>query len=482
MYDTAVMSVPSSEVSALSATESLAQGLIALLEEVLKHEQPSQPLAVPTKRGRGRPAQVRLTHLWLVLLLGLLRQAKHLSTMWRWLCEQPTGSFAPVKLTYSALRQRLLTAGTGPLQHFFHTLTRALGHWEQTHPVSAVSVASFAQAIVALDETTLDRLHRLTEELRGLPEGDAHLIPGKLAGLFDLRAQRWLRVQFRADVLAACNSGVLLLLEGLAKGSLILADLGYFSFPWFDYLSGQGYWWVSRLKEKTTYQIDQVLAYDEHTGLLDAIVWLGKHRADRAAHPARLLLFSWQGRQYRYLTNVLDPKQLSGWEIAYLYSRRWDIELAFKLLKRQLGLCLWWGARPELVLIQLWLALILAQLLHALQLHVALQAEVDPFDVSIPVMLELLPLIPVGSTSLLTRLVEEGRPLGLIRPSRRYQVVVPQEPTRALTRPPSLPTHPRAARYAQRNAHPRTTPFHSSFLTQLLIYLHHMRLVPVLVN
>ena len=76
MYDTAVMSVPSSEVSALSATESLAQRLIALLEEVLKHEQPSQPLAVPTKRGRGRPAQVRLTHLWLVLLLGLLRQAK----------------------------------------------------------------------------------------------------------------------------------------------------------------------------------------------------------------------------------------------------------------------------------------------------------------------------------------------------------------------------------------------------------------------
>jgi len=469
MHDTALISVQNSEVAPLPATESLAQRLIALLEAVLTQERASQEVAVVAKRGRGRPAHLSLEHLWLVLLLGLLRQATHLSTMWRWLCTQPTGSFAPVKLTYSALRQRLLAAGSGPLQQFFQTLTRALAHWEQTQPVSAVSVASFATTIVALDETTLERLHRLTQELRAVPEGDPHLIAGKLAGLFDLRAQRWVRVQFRADVLAACNSGVLLLLEGLAKGSLILADLGYFSFPWFDYLTGQGYWWVSRLKEKTTYQIEQVLAYDDHTGFLDAIVWLGKHRADRAAHPARLLLFSWGGRQYRYLTNVLDPTQLSGWEIASLYSRRWDIELAFKLLKCQLGLCLWWGARPELVLIQLWLALILAQLLHALQLHVALQAEVEPFDVSFPILLELLPLLPASGPSLLARLVEEGRPLGLIRPSRRYQVVVPQAPSRALTVPPTLPSHPRAARYAQRNPHPRTAPFRSSFLTQLLI-------------
>ena len=70
--------------------------------------------------------------------------------------------------------------------------------------------------------------------------------------------------------------GILLLLEGLPVGSLILADLGYFSFAWFDYLTGQGSFWISRLKEKVTYQIVEVLAYDDHTGMLDAIVWLGK--------------------------------------------------------------------------------------------------------------------------------------------------------------------------------------------------------------
>lgn len=475
MHDTALIPLTQAqEQEGPSSSEVVAQRLISLLEE-LQHlaptqpEEPSQQVAVVPKRQRGRPASLPLPQLWLALLLGLLRQAKHLSTIWRWLCLQPTGSFAPVQVSYQAMRQRLLRAGAESLQQLFQTLTQALGQWDQAHPTSAVAVASFASAIVALDETTLDRLRRLTEDLRGLPDGDPHLLPGKLAGLFDLRTQRWVRLQFRADVLAACNTAVLLLLEGLAPGSLILADLGYFSFPWFDYLTGQGYYWVSRLKEKTSYQIQEVLAYDDHTGLLDAIVWLGAYRADRAASAVRLLEFTWQGRQYRYLTNVLDPTQLSGWDIAYLYSRRWDIELAFKLLKCQLGLHLWWGARRELVLIQLWLALILAQLLHALQLHVALQAEVEPFDVSLPILLDLLPLVPAGPTSWLVRLVEQGRSLGLIRPSRRHQVVVPQEPSRALTVKPCLSRQPRAARYAQRNPHPRTTPFRSSFLTQLLI-------------
>ena len=157
-------------------------------------------------------------------------------------------------------------------------------------------------------------------------------------GLFDLRLQRWVRMHFRADVLAGCNIGVLTLLEGLPTGSLILADLGYFSFPWFDYLTQQGYFWVSRLKERTTYQIKEVLAYDDRQGVLDAIVWLGAYRADRAGNAVRLVLFSFGGKQFGYLTNVLNPTRLSMQDIAQLYARRWDIELAFKLLKCELGL------------------------------------------------------------------------------------------------------------------------------------------------
>jgi IS4 transposase len=45
------------------------------------------------------------------------------------------------------------------------------------------------------------------------------------------------------------------------------------------------------------------------------------------------------GTQLRsYLTNVLDPRQLCLPDIARLYARRWDIELAFLTLKDLLHL------------------------------------------------------------------------------------------------------------------------------------------------
>lgn len=472
MHDTALMAVqpracipPPRPPSA-----SMAQQMVALLEELLAQSQvSSSSLLTNGKRARGRPPTLPLDQLWLALLIGVIRQAKHLSTIWRHLCLETTGSYAVVQVTYEAVRKRLLATGTAPLQRLFETISQALAQRRLSHPPSALMLAPFASQVVALDETTLDHLQRLTQDLRAVPDGDPHRIPGKVAGLFDLRLQQWLRVQFRADVLAGCNTGILLLLEALAPGSLILADLGYFGFPWFDYLTDQGFFWVSRLKAKTTYEIKEVLAYDDPSGTLDAIVWLGTYRADRAAHAVRLVIFSFHGRQYRYLSNVLDPQLLSMQDIAQLYSRRWDIELAFKLLKGELGLHLWWGARPEVVLIQLWLALILAQLLHALQLHVALQAEVEPFDVSMHLLVELLGTMADGPTPVIERLVQQGRFLGLIRPSTRMQVVVPVVPPYTLRPTLSLTDLVRRARYAQRHRYPRTALFLSRFLTQLLI-------------
>jgi len=448
---------------------SLAQQLVHLLQQVLVFAHERTALQGSQSRSRGRPPLLPLQQLYLALLMGVLQHTSHLSTIWRRLYLEEVGSFAPVQVTYEAVRKRLLSAGTTALAQLFETVSVGLTQWSQAQQLSALSLAPFASQVVALDESTFDRLRRLTSDLRDVPAGDPHLLPGKLAGLFDLRLQRWIRVHFRADVLASCNTGILLLLEGLAPGSLILADLGYFSFPWFDYLTGQGYWWVSRLKDGVTYEIKEVLAYDDHQGILDAIVWLGKYRADRAAYAARLVCFSYHGTQYRYLTNVLDSTQLSMRDIAQLYARRWDIELAFKLLKCELGLHLWWGARPELVLIQLWVALILAQLLHALQLQVALQAEVDPFDVSLHVLVELLQMQPAGSMPIIARLVQDGRALGLIRPSSRLTVVVPTLEPHMRCPPPTLKDLTRRARYAQRNPHPRRAPFVSRFSTQLLI-------------
>jgi hypothetical protein len=350
-----------------------------------------------------------------------------------------------------------------------HRCERRGSLWAQQQRISALPLASFAAEVVALDETSLDELQRLTADLREVPDKDAHLRPGKLAGLFDLRRQQWLRLQFRADVPGGCNVGIWSVLAGLARGSLILEDLGYFSFPWFDYLTECGYYWISRVKAKTSYTVQQVFYQDVANGVLDALVWLGAYRADRAAYAVRLVQYRYQGITYQYFTNVLDPAQLPLLEIAQLYARRWDIELAFKTLKREVGLALWWGASPELVLIQLWLALILAQILHALQLAVAQQAGVDPFDVSMHLLVEQLASSRMQGGPLLRLLVERGPALGVIRQSSRRQVQVPAiKPECICSRFEGAPP-PRLARYAQRNGHGPRQPFHPRFTSHFLL-------------
>src|SRR6266550_4199728 len=87
----------------------------------------------------------------------------------------------------------------------------------------------------------------------------------------------------------------------------------------------------------------------------------------------------------------------------------------------QLGLHLWWAATPVLVLQQLLAALILAQLLHALHLEIAAQAQVDPFEVSLPILVKLLAHPPATTQPLVPLLVERGRLLGLLRPSSRLR-------------------------------------------------------------
>lgn len=453
--------------SLLSPGPSLTQQMVALVQHLLTLPRSEQD--APAPRGRGRPPSFSLEHLWLAVLIGMLTQADGLRRIWRGLVSGPVGTFPMLTVTYEAVRSRLLQAGTEPLQQLFGQIRQGLLVWATHHQISAVSLAPFASHVLALDETSLDELKRLTADLREVPDANAHLRPGKLAGLFDLRLQQWVRMQFRADVPAGCNVGIWSLLEGLAPGSLILEDLGYFSFPWFDYLTERGYFWISRLKAKTSYTPFQVFYEDTEKGVLDALVWLGAYRADRAAYAVRLLRYSVHGTTYEYLTNVLDPDRLPMLEVAQLYARRWDIELAFKTLKREVGLALWWGATQELVLIQLWLALILAQILHALHLEIAQQAGVDPFDVSMHLLVELLGSQAPQPQALVPSLVARGRFLGLIRPSSRQQVSVPARSPEFIRSQFTGAPPPRLARYAQRNGNGPRKPFHPRFISHFLL-------------
>jgi hypothetical protein len=264
-----------------------------------------------------------------------------------------------------------------------------------------------------------------------------------------VRRQLWRRVEHlpaprQNEKLAARG-----MVADLPPGSLVVCDLGYFAFEWFDDLTEAGHWWISRMRAKTSYDLLHVHYQDGDT--LDALVRLGRYRPDRATHAVRLVQFRRGATLYRYLTNVHDPTLLPLGEIARLYARRWDIELAFNLVKTELGLHLLWSAKPAVILHQVWAVLTIAQLLQALRLEIAGRARVDPFEVSMHFLIEYLPQFAARGLDPIAAFLDNAHTLGFIRPSRRTQIEAPIIPPEALVPPPADLVRTRSPRHAHRN-------------------------------
>lgn len=398
---------------------------------------PGEPAESPERSApaqRGRPREVATDHVWLGLLWAVLEGLGGYRALARFLATRGLGRFAPVNVTATALRLRLRQAGLAPLQELFASLGACLSAWLSA---PACDLAPFASHVIAVDETKLDGMVRRLPWQRQHRGGDPALLAGKLVALFDIRAQRWLRLQYVGDALRNCKLDVLATLAEIPWRSLLLFDLGYFSFPLFDYLSEREMFWISRYREKTRYQV--IHEYYRHGVILDAVVWLGSAHGPRAGRAVRLVRFG-DGKGLRmYLTNVRDPLLLPMGDIARLYARRWDIELAFLTLKDLLGLHHWWSSQLALILQQISVTLILAQVLQALRLHLAQQADCDPFDVSLPLLVQHLPQLLRARQHPVNWILTYGHAQGFLRPGRRFQVVAPLIPADQLhPLPPDL--------------------------------------------
>jgi hypothetical protein len=409
----------------------------SFIRETVLSMEPEAP-----RSGPGRPAVLPALALWTGLLVCVLKGFSSRLDLWRLLSSRGLWFYPRFPVSDQAVYNRLDGAGSSPMEELFCRVSAALR--ERLGPFIQ-QFAPFAAEVVALDESTLDPVARRLPAMKGLSKGDARLLPGKLAGLFDLRRQQWLKISHIPDATRNEKLSARAMVEELPPGSLILADLGYFAFAWFDHLTGLGHYWISRARSKTSYQLLHVFYQSGQT--LDALVYLGAHRSDRAASAVRLVQYQVGASTYRYITNVLDPKALPILEIARLYARRWDIEMAVDLVKTHLGLHLLWSTKQVGILQQVWAVLIISQILQALRLEIAGRAEVDPFEVSIELMIRWMPQFAHAGVDPVAAFVEQGRDLGFIRPSRRTVIKAPVIPPEAMVPPPEGLILTRKARY-----------------------------------
>ena len=192
-----------------------------------------------------------------------------------------------------------------------------------------------------VDGSTREALRKKTQVLREQP---GLVLAGKVLVMVEAFSHRPLWQASTEDAVANDKRFAAEMLAALPLGGVLVFDLGFFSFLWFDAFTTTGKFFVTRMREKTAYRTRQVLGDSPY--YRDEIIAVGQYRANPCQYPLRLVSVLWQGVWYRYLTNVLDAQALSARQVCELDRRRWRIEDAFALTKRLLDLAyVWTGSR-----------------------------------------------------------------------------------------------------------------------------------------
>ncbi len=318
-----------------------------------------------------------------------------------------------VEVTPSAFYQRLGTLSHTLFLDLLHSTSVALSKGQKHRRSTTLELAPFATRIIALDDTTLDALMRRAKWLKEYKKGDWATLAGRLGCALDLVTGRFAEIIYDEDAKANEKNHAKPLIERLPAGSLYVFDLGYFSFPFFDYLSEKFCYFVTRLRKKATFKVVEVLA--DGPLYRDRVVYLGKYRADQAAHPVRLVELLIKGTWYRYLTNVLNPQVLPAPKVWALYAQRWNIEMAFAAVKRALKMAFLRATHQNGILIQIWSTLTAYQVLQDLRLEIAQKSGWKDDDVSWQILMRTISWYPESRREwpLRTWLIKNAEKAGL---------------------------------------------------------------------
>lgn len=320
--------------------------------------------------GRYRKRILPVTLLVMLMLLFVLGRVPSFRALWERLTKGLLPGVPLVEVSESALYKRLHTVSHEVFLELLRNTTRSLA----TSPLRRTWVADlvpFAQRVLAIDDTTLDALARKTAWLKAFEKGAPETLGGRLGCALDLTTGRFAEVLYDPDSAANEKTHFWPLIERLGVAAMYVFDLGYFSFPIFDGLTERFCYFVSRLRAKISFVVLQTFAENSH--YRDRIVYLGKHRADRAAYPVRMVELLIGTTWYCYVTNVLDPVMLPADRLWALYAQRWSIEMCFAAVKRSLNMAFLRLSHPNGVLIQIWSTLIVFQVLVHLRFEIAAQ-------------------------------------------------------------------------------------------------------------
>lgn len=353
-----------------------------------------------------------------VVLALVYRQMPSLSELLRSLQTSGLLWVEPMAVSVEAVSKRLRVLPVTVFEEIFSGVIQRLQGTPGASSTFWQPVQDSFPAIWVADGSTLEQLRRHLKILRDSKET---LLAGKMMMVVELLTHRPVKVSYTSQPKANDKTFNSWLLEQLPVGGLLVFDLGFFQFLWFDQFTLEGKYFVTRQREKTAYRISKTLSSGPR--YRDEIIQLGQYRSHPCDSPVRMVSVLWDTTWYCYLTNVLDPRMLSPHLVCELYRRRWRIEDAFALTKRLLGLAYLWCGDGNGVQIQIYATWIFYALLNDLCSQVAVALHQPLEKISVEMVFRGLyhyaqAVLQDTQASVVEFLVEHHRLLALVKTTR----------------------------------------------------------------
>ena len=153
-----------------------------------------------------------------------------------------------------------------------------------------------------------------------------------------------------------------------APGTILVFDRGYTDYKWFERLSSQGVYFVTRLKTNADIIEVEDRPLAQRKGLVrDQVICMTQQAADSDTPPMMRRIEFFDEEQQRTLVFLTNHMKLAAATVAEVYKNRWQIELFFKALKQSCKVKTFVGTSANALKTQIWTALVamlLVKILH----------------------------------------------------------------------------------------------------------------------
>jgi len=153
-------------------------------------------------------------------------------------------------------------------------------------------------------------------------------------------------------------------------GTILVIDRGYTDYEWFQELTRQQVYFVTRLKDNAVYEMKEQFEVPQRgTVSRDELKWFPS-RTPAGQEPVYFRRVEvWDDEHQRTLVFLTNLLEFGATTIAAVYRDRWQVELFFKALKQSLKIKTFVGTTANAVKTQIWTALIAMLVLKYLQLR-----------------------------------------------------------------------------------------------------------------